>query len=740
MGVSCSIAHSTTGRVRLRVPGIKARERFARGLQDYLNDQPGILDVQLNPSCASVIVSYRPEQWTAGKLHDLLQGLSNVDLHHYRPKKGARSNPKVESSEPSGFELVLSSLGMAVSLFAESLAAPLMPILLLGSALPMLSRAFETLTRKDKLNVDVLDASATALLSLQSQFPMALFMVWLVNLGDYIRNATVSHAQAAVKEVLAYRQYPAWVVRNGRKSQVGVEMIQTGETVVVYPGGRIPVDGTVTSGQALIDQQALTGESLPVLKGEGDAVYAATVVQDGKLYVKAERIGDQTEAATVVRLVADAPAQETRIQNYAERWADDLVPYSFLGAGASSLLGGGLHGAASMLIIDYGTGIRIAAPTTVLSSMTKAVRSGILIKGGRYLERLAEIDTIVFDKTGTLTSGHPEITHIYPYNGYSIEDVLSLAAAAEQRLTHPVAKAIVRAAMDKGISIPERTTSHYRIGYGVESMVNGNTVLVGSPRFMAYKNVALPTETQQDVRTIEEEATSPLCVAVDGLIYGVLSYADPMRPEAPEVIKALQDRGIKEIVMLTGDHQGVAKRIAEGLGLSRYVAEVFPREKADIVKRLQKEGRKVAVVGDGINDSPALAYADVGIAVEGGTDVARETANVVLLHGGLWKIPLAVDIGREAVGLIRQNWDLIAVPNTIALAMAFCGLFGPGATTVLSNGSAIVATANALRPVLTKPSRGFDQRSATTIRSKASSAADRRSSSDIRSPIPVTRP
>jgi heavy metal translocating P-type ATPase len=414
----------------------------------------------------------------------------------------------------------------------------------------------------------------------------------------------------------------------------------------------------------------------------------------------------------VVKLVAEAPAQETRIQNYAERWADDLVPYSFIGAGASGLLGGGLQGAASMLIVDYGTGIRIAAPTTVLASMTKAVRNGILIKGGRYLEKLAEVDAIVFDKTGTLTSGHPEIVEVRPHNGYTLEEVLSLAAAAEQRFTHPVAKAVVRAAKAKGVYIPERSTSAYAIGLGVESAVNGYMVLVGSPRFMTQKGVHLPKEVQKDIRAILRRAASPLCVAADGIIYGILASADPIRPEAPEVIQALRQRGIREIVMLTGDHHRVAEQVAEGLGLSRYVAEVFPAEKAEIVRRLQKEGRKVAVVGDGINDSPALAYADVGIAVDGGTDVARETAHVVLLQGGLWKIPLAIDVCREAMELIRQNWDLIAVPNTIALGLAFCGFLGPGATTLLSNGSAIVATANALRPVLTKDVRGAPRSSA----------------------------
>jgi Cu2+-exporting ATPase len=648
------------------------------------------------------------------------------ELERYQPRQVEKGRP-VDDGSPA-FQLILSSIGIVAS-FAVEAAAPVMPLILLASALPMLSRAFDAVTRRDRMNVDVLDASATALLAIQGKVPMALCMVWLVNLGDYIRDATMRHAQAAITEVLAYRRYPAWVMRDGHKLRVSVDSIQVGDTIVIYPGERIPADGHVLDGQAVVDQQALTGESVPVLKGVGDKVYAATVLQDGQLYVKAQRLGDETEAATVVRLVEYAPAQETRVQNYAEQWADELVPYSFMAAGVSGVTGAGLQGAASMLIVDYGTGIRIAAPTTVLASMTKAMRHGLLIKGGRYLEQLAAVDAVVFDKTGTLTAGHPEVWEVVPHNGHVAADVLTMAAAAEQRLEHPMAKCIVRAAEQRNLSIPSRGSFDYAVGRGVEASVNGTTVLVGSARFMRERGVMLPKGIQRDMEEIEQHAVSPLCVAADGLIMGVLACADAIRTEAREVIIGLRARGVRQIVMLTGDRHGVAQRVADELGVTRYVAELFPTDKVEAVKRLQQDGYTVAVVGDGINDSPALAYADVGIAVEGGTDVARETADVVLLHGGLWKIPLAIDIGREAMELIQQNWQVIAIPNTVALGLAFAGLMGPGATTVLSNGSAVVATANALRPLFSTRTRVRHSR-ATTIRSRATSATDRTSACD----------
>jgi cation-transporting P-type ATPase C len=276
--------------------------------------------------------------------------------------------------------------------------------------------------------------------------------------------------------------------------------------------------------------------------------------------------------------------------------------------------------------------------------------------------------------------------------------ILQLAAAAQQRLTHPVAEAIVRAARCRELEIPERDGSEYLIGQGVEAIVNGRVVLVGSQRFMTAKGIAL-LQARDDLRRIEEAADAPVLVAIDGTLYALLGLADPLRPEAAAVMQALRSQGIREIIMLTGDHPAVASKVAESLGIERYVAEALPAHKAELVRMLQAEGHAVAVVGDGINDSPALAQADVGISVHSGADVAQETAHVALLEGNLWKIPLAIDIARESMHLIRQNWDLVFYPSTAAIALSLPGLIGPVGATLISNGSAVLAAANALRPL-----------------------------------------
>lgn len=694
------VVHSLPGRVRLRVPALELRSQLAEALPIFLQDQDGIQEASVNSSCYSVTITFDQTAWDGEKLCRFLQGLRHEDIEAYQPKQVALEQTENVIDEESGPELWYSSTGIVIALFVQPLAPIAVPVFLLAAAMPMLKRAYHSIAVDGKLNVDTLDASATALLAIQGAFPLATGMVFLINVADYIRDLTVLQSKKAIEEVLAYQKTRAWVIRDGQTIQVPVSEILRGETVVVYPGERISIDGTVQSGKALVDQAALTGESMPVEKNPGDPVYAATVLREGELYIQAEQIGDETEAARIVRLVEGAPARETKIQNYAVKWANDLVPYSFGLGAVGAVIGGGIPGAAAVLIVDYGTGIKIAAPTTVLCSMTKAIRHGILIKGGRHMENLCEVDAVVFDKTGTLTIGHPDVVDIYPLGGFSKDEVLTLAAAAEGRLTHPVAQAIVRAAEERGLIIPERTASDYTLGLGVESIVDGQIVLVGNHRYMTEQHIALSNKIKKQISEMEDRAVSPLCVAVDGKIAGLLSYTDPIRPEAAEVIQALKERGIKEIVMLTGDHEKVAKRVAKDLGIDRYIAEVFPGHKADVVKELQGQGYKVAVVGDGINDSPALAFADVGISVQGGTQVAQDTAHVTLLHGGLWKIPAAIDISREAVSLIHQNWKIISIPNTIALGLACIGLLGPIGATLLSNGSAIIATLNGLRPIM----------------------------------------
>jgi Cu2+-exporting ATPase len=685
--------HAIPGRLRLRVDAPELQNGLSEAFEAFLRDQPGVKAVDLNPDCRSAVLTYEPGCLLPDELVALVDQLPGERLAAYRPR--VRSEAK--DPEPlSWLNLGLSSTAVALGLFGESVVAPW---LLAAAAVPIFKRAFESLTERGRLNVDVLDAAATAVLGAQGQFRTASAMVWLVSLGDFIRDLTLQRSERAVLELFDGKAHSAWVVRDGKKVQVEIDEIEEGDEVVVYPGELIPVDGVVLSGHALVDQKMLTGESMPVEKDEGAQVFAATVVRDGKLYLRAAKVGDDTMVAKVVQLVREAPVRETRVQNYAERFADRVVPWSFLGAGGTYLATANVGQAASLLIVDYGTGIRVAAPTTVLAAITRAARQGILIKGGRYLEQLAKVDAIVFDKTGTLTAGAPQVVDVIPFGDrVTSEHVLAIAAAAEERLTHPVSEAIVRAARERGLPIPERTASDYSIGLGVEAEIDRAVVTVGCGRFMSLKGVNV-RKAAKDLRRLSREATSPIFVAEDGKLIGLVVCNDPLRPEAAEVVAALHARGMQKVVMLTGDQPAVAQEVAQSLGISRYIADALPSEKSEFVKSLQRDGYTVAVVGDGINDSPALAQADVGIAVRGGADVARETAHVALLQGNLWKIPQVIDVARESIELINQNWNFIFWGNTAAIALTLPGLIGPIGATLISNGSAVVATFNALTPL-----------------------------------------
>ncbi len=695
--VRVRLIHAAPQRLRLRIESAELSEDIGDALAAFLRDQPGIDDVRLNADCRSLIVAFDAQVVAAEEVVARAEGLPLAQLNRYQ------STDEPDVHDTSGWVyLGLSTAAVATDFFFGSALAPW---LLAGAAVPIFARAIESILVKGKLNVDVLDAAATAVLATQGQIRTAGVMVWLVSLGDVVRDLTLQQSHRAIESLFEANIQYAWVVRKGRKVRVRVQEVGEGDEVVVYPGELITVDGTVVSGKATVDQKILTGESIPIEKGEGDTVFAATVVRAGKLYLRATKVGQDTMVANVVRLIRHAPVRETRVQNYAEHFADRVVPWSFMAAGVAFLASGNVGSAAALLIIDYGSGIRVAAPTTVLAAMTRAARHGILIKGGRHLERLAEADTIVFDKTGTLTLGIPEVVEVIPYRrGISATRLLSLAAAAEERLTHPMAEAIVRAARARGVSVPERDTSDYTIGLGVEASIDGHAVVVGCHRFMTSKGVNVQG-AHRDLTRISDAAASPIFVGLDGELIGILVCTDPLRPEAPGVIRALRERGLREIVMLTGDHSAVAKTAAEALGITRYVADAFPEQKSQFVEALQRQGATVAVVGDGINDSPALARADVGIAVRGGTDVARETAHVAVLEGNLSKIPLAIDIAREATGLIQQNWDLIFYPNTAAIALSLVGLIGPVGATLLSNGAGVLATLNALRPLLARHPR-----------------------------------
>jgi heavy metal translocating P-type ATPase len=702
-----SVRHSMPGRIRLHIPALCHKRSLAQTLLDWVGKQSGIRTARVNYDCASLVLEYDPVQEPL--LRALLDRFENASLVEIKLlAAAAKTAPAQSEATPSPppavskrMPLALPTVSLLMAFSVNPVVAAIKMPLMLWNALPIARRAWKVWDNERRLNIDVLDTLAISASVLQGNPLAGCIVTWLIKLGDWIRDLTAAGSRRAINELLEFQSKSAWVLRNGTVEAIPASQLQAGDLVVVYPGEMISVDGEIVDGHATIDQKTITGEGLPVSKGVGEAAFAATVIRDGQITVRALRVGAATTAGQIVHLVESAPIGDTRIQNHAERLADRLVTPTLGLAVGTAALTGDFNRFLSLVIVDYGTGIRVAAPTSVLSSMTHAARAGIIIKSGGHMERLAGIDTVVFDKTGTLTRGAPAVIDVIPFqNHITPNHLLGLAAAAETRLQHPVAEALRARARALAVNVPACDETKYRIGLGVEGQVNGYYMHVGNERFMRQSEIRVDMAAL-DRGALDEKGYSCLYIAVDGQLAGLVPYSDQIRDESRSVVRTLHAMGIKNTIMLTGDNAVVARAVCRDIGLTRHFADMLPADKADIIQELQRDGKRVAMVGDGINDSPALSFADVGIAMKHGAEVTHESADIILMEDSLWKLVKAVEISQGAVRLVKQNYVIVAGLNTVALALALPGgLITPEITALISNGSAILASMNGVRPLL----------------------------------------
>ncbi|QDL12030.1 heavy metal translocating P-type ATPase [Brasilonema octagenarum UFV-E1] len=698
--VSYSIVHRLPERVRLRVPRLLSDADYAQRLQVLLEADTLVTSVRVKRAAASLTVTYKSSKVSDTKIRShldhLIQAASEVVV-----LKPSQPKPASDAEQKSWPGMQLSGLATALAVLGGPIGWSIPPVMVAGTialaTLPVFKRAWEGIRDEQKLNIDFLDFIAIAITTVQGQFLTPALMLSLIEIGENIRDRTARSSAQQTLDLLSSLGQFVWVERDGEKVQIPIQDVHRGDTVIVYPGEQVPVDGTILRGKALLDEQKLTGESMPVLKKKGQTVYASTLMREGRIYISAERVGNDTCAGQSIRLMQEAPVHDTRMENQALNIAQKAVVPTLLLGGAVFALTRNPARAASIFTLDLCTGIRVSIPTTVLAALTYSARHGVLIRSGRALEKLAEVDTIVFDKTGTLTKGEVAVVGVESRNpATSTTRVLELAAAAEQRLTHPVAEAIVRYAQEQGVQTLSRTKWDYQLGLGVRADIDGETVYVGSERYLRQEGV------EMDLNGHQKQATSVIYVASNGQLQGMIEYSDVLRSESREVITALLTAEGVEVHMLTGDNKRTASAVASQLGIppTHTHAEAFPEQKATVVRELHEQGKTVAFVGDGINDSPALAYADVSVSFANGSEIARETADVVLMENDLHGLLEAIEIARNARQIIQQNTTLIAVPNVAALAIAVLFGLNPLAATVVNNGSTVVAGVNGLRPIL----------------------------------------
>ena len=693
------VLHHSPRRVRFRVGGSSTSWPT---LEQALSQASEVKHVRLNSVAGCCVVEFErqagidPLQWLK-QLPGALPALHQ--LAEQPATKAAATSAEGEDDEsfvPSRIILPVSSLALA--LLAGPLSLPPMAVagFILVSAHLSFKRAWQGLKDERKINVDFLDALAVSLHSLEGFLVGPAMMITMIEGGEAVRDATQRIAHSANTDLLASLQTDVRLLVDGTEVIVSSTSLQAGDRIALFPGDQIPVDGRIESGEGSLDVVKLTGESVPRHAGPGDEVLAGFILLEGNLVVETEAVGEATRVGQITAMIESAPVYDTRVGNVAGQVANRFVLPTLALAGLSLLLSGGnIAQAASLLMFDLGTGLRVSVPTAIMAALTRAGSQGLLIRSGRSLEQLVDIDVVVFDKTGTLTQGHPSVVHVEVVSGaHSINKLVQLAASAEQGLNHPVAEAIVKHAEELGVSAEECEAWDYRIGRGVAATIQGHQVLVGNAKLLREEKLEPATPSVDP----ELETATPVYLAVDDTVVAVIYAADALRPDSQAMVAELHRRGI-QAHMLTGDVSSVAHAVAKRLGLrpEDVHADALPDEKAKLVQQLSQQGHKVAFVGDGINDSAALAYADVSISFASGSDLARETADIVLTNDRVSDLIVAQDLARETFGLVKQNIGIVGVPNLSALLLGTFLPVSPIAAVVLNNGSALVAAANAMR-------------------------------------------
>ncbi|GHU03855.1 ATPase P [Alphaproteobacteria bacterium] len=681
------IVHSVPGRVRVRYRLTSGTPRDEETLSAALSVFTGVVRARVNSAARSLIVLYDSGQTDAARL---IQALSWMEA----PEDAIQKTGAEAGNAPNPVFFSLAALTVS-----WLLPTPLRFALSMAAALPIYREAWKD-ARDSGLTSHGLEALAISISLARADFLAANITTFLLNLGEYMEKSIARRSEELLKNMLRPTSDHVWILDGEKEVLTPAASLIIGDKVVVGAGAVIPVDGTVLQGVAVANEATMTGESASSPKKRGSKVLSGTLVEEGRLVIYAESVGPDTAAARIADYVEHSLQMKSEAQLEASRLADRLVPTVLKLAGASYFLSGGdWRRAASVLQGDYSCALKLSTPVAFKSAMYDAGRSNILIKGATAMEHLSHADVFVFDKTGTLTTGVLDVTDVESFDpAYSSDDVVCLAASVEEHYFHPLSAAVVAAARtaDQGRHFDHKEVK-FIVAHGVASVIDNKRIVVGSRHFIEEDegiDLAFCSET---IDRLFEEGKTLLYVGFDGRLAGILALKDSPRPEAVQTIRKLRALGVKKILMLSGDHEKRAREMAEQLGLDACYAELLPRQKADIVAGLAKDGAHVAFIGDGINDAPALAGAHVGVAMQRGADIARLTADITLLQDDIGRIADAKEIANNTMALITANYKITVGLNSAILLLAAFGLLSPIATAILHNGATLTILLNALR-------------------------------------------
>ena len=686
------IEHEIRGRVRLHICQKRMTCRQADQLEYFLTKLNGVISVKVVERNQDVVICYSDNR------EEMLRAIQRFS---YEKAEAPESYLQNSGREMNG-EYWEKMVNHVVLHYGKKIFLPL-PVRTFLTTLKSVKyiwKGVRTLT-KCRIEVPVLDATAIGVSMLRGDFSTASSVMFLLGFGEILEDWTHKKSVDDLARSMSLNVSKVWLITEDSEVQVGTDEIKPGDRVRIHMGTVIPFDGIVTEGEAMVNEASLTGESMPVAKHESSYVYAGTVMEEGELTIRVKEISGSTKFEKIVTMIEETEKLKSAVESKAEHLADRLVPYTLAGTALTYALTRNVTKALSILMVDFSCALKLAMPISVLAAIREANAHHITVKGGKFLEAVAEADTIVFDKTGTLTKAQPTVVDVVSFNGDSKENLLRLAACMEEHFPHSMAKAVMDAAKERGLTHEEMHSKvEYIVAHGISTMVDGRKAIIGSHHFVFEdEKCTIPVGKEELFRNLPEEY-SHLYLGIEGKLAAVICIEDPLRPEAPEVIKQLRKAGFTQIVMMTGDSDRTAKAIAARVGVDKYYSEVLPEDKAKFVEEAKAQGRKVLMVGDGINDSPALSAADVGIAISDGSELAREIADITIGADDLSVMVTLKEISNGLMDKIHKNYRRIVGINGSLIALGVTGVIQPTMSALLHNTSTLLIGMDSMKSVL----------------------------------------
>lgn len=720
--LTCEIVHRLRGRIRIKSKAFKyVGNSLKLEIEKHLLQVRYIKSVEISLITGTILIYFEDVSLSDQNLINLIQNTLNSHIFEIcKNEKIEKSSKYVierklqEESPKEIVKKIIATAGLlGYNLFFKSKSTVALTgirrflnyntLSTLALAMPVLKNGINSLIKNKRPNADTLSSSAIISSILLGKESAALTIMFLEEVSELLTVYTMEKTRGAIKDMLSVGENYVWKeISEDNVKRVPIEEIKKDDIIVVQTGEKISVDGKIIRGEALIDQSSITGEYMPIKKSVEDDVYAGTIVKNGNISIIAEKVGDDRTVSRIIKLVEDANSNKADIQNYADTFSAQLIPLNFILAGIVYASTRSLTKAMSMLVIDYSCGIRLSTAVAFSAAINTAAKNGILVKGSNFIEELSKAETVIFDKTGTITEGKPKVQSIEIFdNSISENEIIGLAGAAEEQSSHPLATSIMSEIKDRGIEIPKHNKIKTVVSRGVETKIGKGkeavTIRVGSKKYMLENNIDLTLATNAE-RGIYSRGEIGLYIAQDEKIIGLIGVSDPPRENIKKAINRLRNYGVDDIVLLTGDLRQQAETIASRMSMDSYESELLPEDKAKNILKFQSKGSNVIMIGDGVNDAPALSYANVGVALGGTrTDVAMEAADITITQDNPLLVPGVIGLSKSTVKTIKENFAMVIGLNTFALVLGATGILAPIYASVLHNSTTILVVMNSLK-------------------------------------------